>query len=59
MQRYVSDVQIAERYSVSRSTVWRWVSRGILPRPQQISPGCTRWRLDEIERRDAEREVAA
>jgi predicted DNA-binding transcriptional regulator AlpA len=57
MQRYVSDVQLAKRYDVSRSTVWRWASRGILPEPVRISPGVTRWRFDEIERRDAERDA--
>jgi prophage regulatory protein len=59
MQRFISDLQLAERYAVSRSTVWRWVHRGILPKPQQLSPGCTRWKLDEIEQRDTEREAAA
>jgi len=59
MQRYVSDTHLAERYGVSRSTIWRWVGKGLLPKPQQLSPGCTRWKLDEIEQRDAEREVAA
>lgn len=61
MQRYVSDAQLAERYGVNRSTIWRWSSpqRGILPEPVHLSSGCTRWRLDEIERRDAEREQVA
>jgi len=57
MQRYVSDAQLAERYGVSRSTIWRWVARDLLPPPEQLSPGTTRWRLDEIERRDAERQM--
>jgi predicted DNA-binding transcriptional regulator AlpA len=52
MVKYVSDSQLAERYDVSRSTIWRWVKRGVLPQPVQISPGCTRWLSDEIESRD-------
>ena len=59
MQRYISDIQLAERYSVSRSTIWRWVHRGILPKPQKLSPGCTRWRLDGIEQREMARDAAA
>jgi predicted DNA-binding transcriptional regulator AlpA len=55
----MSDVQLAERYGVSRSTIWRWSQRGILPKPIEISPGTTRWRLDEIEKRDAERKSSA
>jgi len=53
MRKYVSDLQLAERYEVSRSTIWRWASAGRLPTPVQLSPGCTRWRADEVEARDA------
>jgi len=56
--KYLSDVQLAERYSVSRASVWRWTSRGLLPPPVKFSEGCTRWRLDEIEERDAKLEAA-
>jgi predicted DNA-binding transcriptional regulator AlpA len=57
--QYVSDVQLAARYGVNRSTIWRWASKGNLPAPTQLSPGCTRWRLDLIEQRDAERDAQA
>ncbi len=56
---YVSVTQLARRYSVDRSTIWRWVQRGSLPQPVRLSEQTTRWKLDEIERRDAERETAA
>lgn len=59
MQKYISDVRLAERYGVSRATIWRWASKDILPKPVPLSAGCTRWRLDEIERRDAERDEQA
>lgn len=59
MRRYVSDRQLAERYGVHRATVWRWVQRGILPQPEQLSEQCTRWDLDEIERIDAARKERA
>jgi predicted DNA-binding transcriptional regulator AlpA len=54
---YVSAEQLAERYGVDKSTVWRWAKRGSLPSPVKLSEQCTRWRLDEIERRDAERDA--
>jgi predicted DNA-binding transcriptional regulator AlpA len=54
--QYVSDVQLAERYAVNRCTIWRWSKQGILPKPVQLSENCTRWRLDLIERRDADLE---
>ena len=53
--RYISDRELAKRYDTSRSTVWRWTARGILPQPVQISEGCTRWLAHEIEQRDAAR----
>lgn len=59
MTRYVSAEQLAERYDVDRSTIWRWSQRGILPSPIKLSEQCTRWNLDEVERRDAERRQAA
>lgn len=46
---YLSDTQLAERFSVSRSTIWRWVSTGRLHKPKKLSPGCSRWLLSEIE----------
>jgi predicted DNA-binding transcriptional regulator AlpA len=54
---YVSDKQLAERYSVTRKTIWEWSAKGILPKPVRLSGddgNCTRWRFDLIEQRDAE-----
>ena len=45
---YLSDTQLALRFSVSRATIWRWAESGNLPSPIKLSPGCTRWRLKEI-----------
>lgn len=46
---YLTDKQVAERYAVSRPTVWRWTAEGRLPKPIRLSPCCTRWRLDALE----------
>lgn len=45
---WASDAQLAEIYSVSRATIWRWTAAGRLPRPVKLSPGCTRWKLSDI-----------
>lgn len=46
---FVSDRQLAERYGVSRPTIWAWVKTDpSFPRPKKLSPGCTRWALPEI-----------
>ncbi len=55
--------QVAERLTVSRATVWRYVAKkSDFPQPIKLSPGCSRWRDDEIEQwmeiRDLERASA-
>ncbi len=39
--------KLARMMDVSERTLWRWVSRGDVPRPVRIG-GSTRWRLAEI-----------
>ena len=46
---YASDAQLAQRYGVCRPTIWRWVKQNAFPQPVKISPGCTRWRLADVE----------
>lgn len=47
---FLSDQQLADRYSVSRNTVRRWHrERPDFPRSISLTPGCTRWKLSEIE----------
>jgi predicted DNA-binding transcriptional regulator AlpA len=59
MKKYLSDAEVAERYGVHRATIWRWSQAGIFPKPIQIAPGTTRWKLEDVERVDAEREREA
>lgn len=47
---FVSDQQVGERYGVSRVTVWRWrKSDPAFPQPINLSPGCVRWRVTDLE----------
>ena len=47
---FLSDLDLAKRYSVSRNTVWRWArEREDFPQPVRLSPGCTRWRLFDLQ----------
>lgn len=52
---YLSDTQLAARYNVHRATLWRWAQTGQFPRPVSLTPGCTRWKLSEIEAWEAAR----
>jgi prophage regulatory protein len=57
---YLSDRQVGERYSVSRQTAWTWLKRDeTFPKPVSLSPGCTRWRLADLEQWEAARRGAA
>lgn len=57
MRGYLTDRQLAEYYTVSRATIWRWVRQGRLPQPIQISAGTTRFSAEAIQKRDREREA--
>ncbi|OWU70503.1 AlpA family transcriptional regulator [Marinibacterium profundimaris] len=47
---YLSDAQVAARYGVHRSTPWRWAkSDPSFPAPVTLTPGCTRWKLADLE----------
>lgn len=49
-ETYLADTQVAARYSVHRTTPWRWVKSDLsFPKPVTLSAGCTRWRLSDLE----------
>lgn len=53
---FLSDKKVAKRYDVHRSTLWRWIkSDARFPAPVLLSPGCTRWKLSDLEAWEAER----
>ncbi len=59
-ETFLRDTDLAARYGVARNTVWRWQrERSDMPRPVRLSPGCTRWRLSEIEAWEAAKAEAA
>jgi predicted DNA-binding transcriptional regulator AlpA len=48
-ERFLTDPQVADRYGVTRATVWRWASAyPSFPKPHPITPGTTRWYLSEL-----------
>lgn len=51
---YLSDVAVATRYGIGRSTLWRWVAEGAFPKPVKVGPRATRWRLADLEAHDAQ-----
>ena len=57
--KFLSDRDLANRYSVGRTTIWRWLADGRLPAPVHLTPGTTRWRLSDIEAFEAQRVAAS
>ncbi|WP_076464067.1 helix-turn-helix transcriptional regulator [Marinobacterium stanieri] len=45
----LSEDQVAERYGIHRSTLWRWVQKGTFPKATRSRKGCNRWLLIDIE----------
>lgn len=42
--RFLTVEQVAERYRVNKSTIWRWVANDDnFPRPVKLSSGTSRW----------------
>jgi prophage regulatory protein len=56
--KFISDKYLAERFEVSRATIWRWAREGKFPTPFKIQ-GSTRWKLSEVEQWEAKQEGAA
>ena len=46
---FYSDKNLAARYKVTRTTIWYWIKTAGFPAPYHLTPGCSRWREDEIE----------
>ena len=51
---YLSDQDLARRWGVARPTIWRWHrEQAEFPRCVKLAPGCSRWKLSEIEEWEA------
>ena len=46
---YFTDKELADRYKVSRATIWRWLEAGKLPSPVKFPSGATRWKFSTLE----------
>jgi len=47
---YLTDRQIGARYNVHHLTPRRWLKTDpTFPKPVRLTPGCTRWKLSDIE----------
>lgn len=57
---YLSDKDVALRYGVTPNTIWRWSRTDPdFPKPVQLTPGCTRWMLADLEAWEASKRPVA
>lgn len=45
---FLTDLEVASRYSISRPTIWRWAKAGKFPKPKKLN-GSARWKLEDLE----------
>jgi prophage regulatory protein len=45
---YLKDYEVAKRFGIARSTVWRWHELGVLPPSYKLGPSTTRWHEKDI-----------
>ncbi|SEN57560.1 Prophage CP4-57 regulatory protein (AlpA) [Pseudorhodobacter antarcticus] len=49
-ETYLSNRHLAARYNVHHLTPCRWLNTDpTFPKPVRLTPGCTRWKLSDIE----------
>ncbi len=50
---YLTVTQVAERYTVSTDSVWRWARHGDFPKGVKIGANATRWCLADLTEHEA------
>ena len=48
---YLTDRDVAARYGVSKTTIWRWSggANSNFPSPRTLGPRCVRWHIRDLE----------
>ena len=44
----IDAAELARMLSVSKPTIWRWLSEGRLPEPIRLTSQCLRWKRDVV-----------
>ena len=55
LPRFASVDELAARYGVNRSSLYKWCKAGQFPRPIKLGPRFSRWRREDIERWESTR----
>ena len=55
LPKFASVDELAARYGVNRSSLYKWVKAGEYPRPIKLGPRFTRWRREDVQRYESTR----
>ena len=55
LPQFASVDELAARYGVNRSSLYKWVKSGEYPKPIKIGPKFTRWRREDVQRYESSR----
>jgi len=58
-RKYIRAQKLATMLAVHRTTLWRWVQDGHMPRPVQLGPNTVAWDSSQIDAWLAERAAVA
>jgi len=48
--RLLTRHEVAKRFNVAATTIWRWEAEGKIPRGVRVTRSTIRWREDDIDR---------
>ncbi len=54
-QQFYRLPHLTKRIGVSGSSIWAWVKKGTFPKPVKLSPNCTAWTAESVEKWAADR----
>lgn len=58
-QQFYRLPHLKQRLGVSGSSLWAWVKNGTFPAPIKLSPNCTAWTAESVEKWAADRIAAS
>ena len=50
---FVTPTWVKDRYSISNSTLYSWIAKGLFPAPVRIGPRATRFEAESLRRYEA------
>jgi predicted DNA-binding transcriptional regulator AlpA len=49
-QVFLTPTELAAYLHKSKSSIWRWIDKGIIPKPRKVTPQTLLWRKSDIDK---------